>query len=94
MTNSAPGASVSWNMANVDAYCGPPPTPSAPQGGGLGGNLPAILGTLSPGQHAGPVHMCFWVKGPVDQQLTYAWWPFNAPDTRGVLYEPVMIPLK
>ena len=35
----------------------------------------------------------FWVRGAVNQNFTYAWWPFNAPDTPGVLYRPVEIPL-
>ena len=93
VTNSAPGVSVSYKMANPDNFCGPAPTPSAIAGGGLGGNIAPPLAVLGPGQHVGPVHMCFWVKGSVNQQLTYAWWPSIIPDTPGTLYKPVMIPL-
>jgi hypothetical protein len=93
MTNSAPGASISYKMANPDNFCGPAPTPSAIAGGGLGGNIAPPLATLAPGQRVGPVHMCFWVKGAVNQRLTYAWWPSIVPDTPGTLYKPVMIPL-
>jgi len=93
MTNSAPGVSISYKMANPDYFCGPAPTPSAIAGGGLGGNIAPPLATLGPGQRVGPVHMCFWVKGRIDQRLTYAWWPFIVPDTPGILYTPIMIPL-
>lgn len=93
MTNSSPGGSVSYQMANVDAFCGPRPTPSFAPGAALGGNVPSPLGTLKAGDRVGPVHMCFWVKGPVNQRLIYAWWPSIVPDTPGTIYEPVKIPL-
>ena len=93
MRSGAPGVTVSYTMANPDNFCGPAPPPSAAPAGGLGGNIAPPLATLSPGQRAGPVHMCFWVKGPVKQRLTYAWWPSIVPDTPGILYTPVMIPL-
>jgi hypothetical protein len=93
MTNTAPGVSVAYKMANLDSFCGPPPTPSPNASGPLGTNIAPPLATLAPGQRVGPVHMCFWVQGPVNQRLTYAWWPSIIPDTPGTLYKPVMIPL-
>jgi len=92
-TNSAPGAAITYNMANPDNFCGPPPTPSATAGGAMGGNIAPPLATLGPGERAGPVQMCFWVRGPVNQRLTYAWWPSGIPNTPGILYMPVTIPL-
>jgi len=92
-TNSAPGAAITYNMANPDYFCGPPPTPSATAGGAIGGNVAPPLATLGPGERVGPVQMCFWVRGPVNQRLTYAWWPSGIPNTPGILYKPVTIPL-
>jgi hypothetical protein len=91
-TNTAPGAAITYNMANPDNFCGPPPTPSA-SAGAMGGNVAPPLATLGPGERVGPVHLCFWVRGPVNQRLTYAWWPSGIPNTLGILYEPVTIPL-
>ena len=93
MTNSAPGAAITYSMANPDYFCGPPPTPAATAGGAMGGNVAPPLATLGPGERVGPVQMCFWVRGPVNQRLTYAWWPSGIPNTPGILYEPVTIPL-
>jgi hypothetical protein len=93
MGANAPGASISYEMANPDYSCGPAPAPSTVAGQGLGGNIAPPLAKLSSGQRVGPIHMCFWVKGPVDQKLTYAWWPSIVPDTPGTIYTPVMIPL-
>ncbi|HEX3630441.1 MAG TPA: hypothetical protein VHW91_08225 [Candidatus Dormibacteraeota bacterium] len=91
MTSGAPGVSISYKMANPDNFCGPAPTPIA--GAELGGNIAPPLATLTPGQRVGPVHMCFWVTGPVNQHLDYAWWPTIVPDTPGVVYKPVTIAL-
>jgi hypothetical protein len=89
MTSSAPGVSLSHQYAHRDNFCGATP----PSTGSGGGNIGPPLAQLKPGQRFGPFQMCFWVRGSVNQRLTYAWWPFNAPDTPGVLYRPVEIAL-
>jgi hypothetical protein len=89
MTSTAPGMSFSNKYAHRDNFCGATP-PSTASGGG---NIAPPLAQLKPGQRFGPFQMCFWVAGAVNQHLTYAWWPFNAPDTPGVLYRPIEIRL-
>jgi len=89
MTSSAPGVSLSHKYAHRDNSCGATP----PSSGSGGGNVAPPLAQLKAGQRFGPLQMCFWVRGAVNQNFTYVWWPFNAPDTPGVLYRPVEIPL-
>lgn len=89
MTSAAPGASVAYQLAHPDNYCGAAP----PSIGSGGGNVAPPLAQLKSGQRFGPLELCYWVRGPIDQRLTFAWVPFNWPDTPGVLYRPVEIPL-
>lgn len=58
-TNSAPGASITYKMANPDSFCGGPPAPTAIAGTAVASNVVPPLATLGPGQRVGPIHMCF-----------------------------------
>jgi hypothetical protein len=88
-TSGAPGASLSYQLAHPDNFCGAAP----PSIGSGGGNVAPPLAKLKPGERFGPLQLCFWVRGKIDQRLVFAWVPFNWPDTPGVLYRPVEIPL-
>jgi len=89
MTSGGPEASFSYQLANPDNYCGAAP----PSLGPGGGNPAPPLAQLKSGQRFGPLQLCYWVRGPVSQHLTFAWVPFNWPDTPGVIYKPVEIAL-
>ena len=88
-TSGGPGASFSYQLAHPDNYCGGAP----PSIGAGGGNVASPLAQLKSGRRFGPLQLCYWVRGPVNQRLSFAWVPFNRPDTPGVIYRPLEIPL-